>query len=98
MSDIKTKFHGHGDDAVTIERTQDVQSILESNVEAAKHQQDNKAFGRRVASIPNIVIEQWIKEGVNLFDMQKDPDVRKEVLKRLNSPEWRYLRTHNSRL
>lgn len=97
MSDVKTIFHG-GDDNVTIERVQDVEGILQDNKEAYDEDQRRNAFGRRVASIPNIVIEQWMKEGINIFNMGSDPDVRKKVFMKLNSPDWRHLRTHNSRL
>lgn len=97
MSDIKTIFRG-GDDDVTIERVQDVEGILEENKQVYDEDQRLNAFGRRVASIPNIIVEQWLKEGINIFDMNKDPEVQKKVFMKLNSPDWRYLRTHNSRL
>lgn len=97
MSDVKTIFHG-GDDDVTIERVQDVEGILEENKRVYDEDQNRKAFGRRVASIPNIVIEQWMKEGINIFNMNSDPDVRKKIFMKLNSPDWKHLRTHNSRL
>ena len=83
---------------MTIERKQDVEGILKSNQEDQSVDQNPHAFGRRVASIPNIVIEQWMKEGLNIFDMHKDPSVRRKIMMKLNSPEWRHLRTHNSRL
>lgn len=99
MSEVKTIWHPDKEGGVTIQRTQDVSGILESN--RAMHndsEQNSKSAFRRVANIPNSVIEQWMKEGINFFDMGKDPDVRKAVLRKLNSPEWKYLRTHNSRL
>lgn len=97
MSDVKTIFHG-GDDDVTIERVQDVEGILEDNRRAYDESQKSSAFGRRVASIPNIVIEQWLKEGINVFNISTDPETRRKVFLKLNSPDWKHLRTHNSRL
>ena len=97
MSDVKTVFHNNGDGFI-IERKQDVEDILKSNIEDAKENKQDTLFGRRVASIPNIVVEQWLKEGINIYNMGHDPDVRRKVLLRLNSPEWKHLRTHNSRL
>lgn len=43
----------------------------------------------KVASIPNIVVEQWKKEGIDLF---KDEDWPK-VKAKLNDPEFKWLRT-----
>jgi hypothetical protein len=97
MSDIKTIFTGKGDD-LNIERIQDVEPILQVNKRLANESQNSKSNFRRVANIPNMIIEQWMKEGINIFDMGHDPDVRKKVMQRLNSPDWKKLRTHNSRL
>jgi hypothetical protein len=98
MSDVKTIFTGKGD-SLSIERTQDVEGILQDNKELSKESDSSsKGIMRRVANIPNMVIELWMKEGINIFDMGHDPDVRKKILQRLNSPDWKYLRTHNSRL
>lgn len=49
---------------------------------------------RRVASIPLTVVEQWMKEGVNIFDKNCAEAIRKK----LNSPEWLYLRTAPGRV
>lgn len=99
MSDSKTIFHKNRDGTMTIQRHQDVEGILESNKrELIDNEVNDKSFGRKVASIPNLVIEQWMKEGINVYQMGVDPAVRKAVMRKLNSPEWRYLRTHNSRL
>lgn len=48
----------------------------------------------KVASIPNIVIEQWKKEGIDLF---KDEDWPK-VQAKLNDPEYKWLRTSPGRV
>lgn len=49
---------------------------------------------RRVASIPKIVVEQWMKEGVNIFDR----NCRAEIKRRLNDPENLWLRTAPGRV
>tara|TARA_R110002020_G_scaffold287099_1_gene502589 strand:- start:31060 stop:31365 length:306 start_codon:yes stop_codon:yes gene_type:complete len=101
MSEIKTVFHENRDGSMTFERKQDIGDILADNKELYKggdSQPEDLSMGRRVASIPLVVVEQWMKEGINIFDMGHDPDVKREVHKRLNSVDYRHLRTHNSRL
>ena len=43
----------------------------------------------KVASIPTIVIEQWKKEGIDLWKDEDWPKVRAK----LNDPEYKWLRT-----
>jgi hypothetical protein len=77
-------------------RTQDVQPILDSNV---RYQNSHDGYSKsrdlqHVATIPNIVVEQWLKEGVNVYD----PNHAKEVERRLNDGGWLKLRTGGGRL
>jgi hypothetical protein len=51
---------------------------------------------RKVASIPNVVVEAWMKEGVNIFD--PSPEMQKKVAAKLNSNEYAYLRTFPGRV
>lgn len=77
----------------------DVTAILDSN-KAAQNQDDqgwfsNKREMRRAASIPNAIIYKWlIEEGINIWDNNHLPAVRRK----LNDPEWRWLRTAPGRL
>ena len=43
---------------------------------------------RHIGRIPNIVALQWMKMGVNIFDPNDGPKIRKL----LNDPDWRWLR------
>jgi hypothetical protein len=84
------------DDALTMQRTQDVEPILEAN---KRDYADGDGWTenrdmRHVASIPNVVVEQWLKQGINVFD---DNDWQK-VLRLLDMPQYRYLRTSPGRL
>lgn len=94
-------------DTTYIEKTQDVEPILEANkslqnwgIGGAARLND---FSRRgiknnwwhVALIPNLIIEKWLlEEGINVFDRDHWPAVRRK----LNSPDWRYLRTGTGRI
>ena len=44
---------------------------------------------RKVAEIPAIVVEQWMKMGINIFDRND----AKKIQQMLNSNEYAYLRT-----
>lgn len=76
-----------------IETVQDVQPVLDAN----KRAQNDGTGGwspsrelRKVGSIPNIVIEKWlVEEGINVFNKDHWPAVRRK----LNSSEYRYLRS-----
>lgn len=75
---------------VVIYREQDVQPYLEANKRRRdSFQRRRNSSLREVADIPNIVVEQWMREGVNIFD----PNCDKEVQRRLNSNEYAFLRT-----
>jgi hypothetical protein len=51
---------------------------------------------RKVASIPMIVAEQWLKDGVNVFS--REPEQLRKVAQKLNSNEYAYLRTAPGRV
>lgn len=95
---MRTRLHYEaGGDALIVQRTQDVQPILDANRAAFNAAPEHGRFKgemHRMASIPNIVIEQWLKEGINLYDKHDWPAVRRK----LNSPEYAYLRTKPGRL
>lgn len=97
---VETNFHQHKDGSFTIERKQNIEDIVKTNRKYFNEssRKNELSFGRRVASVPNVIIEKWMKMGINFFDYGRDPDVTKAVNKMLNSPEYSWLRTHNSRI
>ncbi len=85
--------YDHNARTTTFGYTQDVAPILDHN-----HNLETMGDGgyidadksvRRVASIPSVVQQMWMKEGINIYNRDHWPQVRKK----LNDPEWRYLRT-----
>jgi len=95
MTEVQTKLHyDETNDKLVVEREQNVEDILEHN------KRKFNAYGDRLtthgetfhhaASIPNIVIERWIKEyGFNPLDRGHE-----DLLKRLlNDRDNRFLRT-----
>ena len=91
-SDIKTAIKCRNGELV-VKRTQDVAPYLDSN----KRMQADGAGGwrrtaklrrRQIADIPNIVVEAWLKEGFNVFQVSE-----RELRKKLDHPDWAYLKT-----
>lgn len=75
---------------VIVKRTQDTTPYLEANKRARNDFVRRRGSSlRHVAEIPNIVVEQWMKMGVNIFDRND----AKKVQALLNSNEYAYLRT-----
>lgn len=95
----ETWYNPH-DDVLTVKRTQDVEPILEDNKSAynsaPKHGQRFQHELVEVAYIPNIVIEQWLKEGLNIY--RGDKETRKRLMAKLNDPDFRALRSRPGKL
>lgn len=94
---IETRYHKEGGNLI-IERVQDVEAILEAN----KAAQNANTFAARkfsrtgfhkVASIPLVVIEAWMKEGINPFD-KNDPGLKRK----LNDRDFSLLKTTTAKL
>lgn len=98
FSGIKT-YHDYDHSSrktVLIREHDNVEPVLDAN-KAQFNDGTMKAHGMKesflkVASIPMIVIEKMRNEhGVDVFS--DDPDQKKRLMKLLNDPEYRYLRT-----
>lgn len=85
-------------DELTVVHRHDVEPILELN--KILYNDGTGGYGptrewRRIASIPNIILEKWLKEeGIRYWDSE---DTHKLAAK-LDDPEWRYLRTAPGRV
>ena len=78
------------------ERWQDVEDILENNKRLQNEPQNRKSPFRHVASIPNIILEKWMREEWargNRTLRWCGPEMDKLVEKKLKDPDWRWLRT-----
>jgi len=98
MSDeLNPHLHHSTDDKVTISHSQDVSGILEQNrQERIRAEGVRMADTQKVASIPSVIVLEWMKEGINVMAPNRE-DI-KRIKKKLNSPEWAYLRTGGGRL
>lgn len=88
--------YDHSSKTTKVVVVQDVEDILKHN----KMKQNNTLYKQRgikegfyhFATIPNVVIEEWMKKyGVNVFVKDDLPKVEKL----LNKAEYKYLRTVN---
>lgn len=84
------KFH--------IETVQDVEPLLDRNKELASHDDrgwvGRDKWMRRVGSIPPVVQLLWLNEGIDIYKKEHWP----AIARKLNDPEWAYLRTAPGRL
>ena len=97
FSDISTKIERDPQGLIVAVRTQDTTPYLEANRRAFNEAPSWRPYSnvegmREIADIPMIVVEQWMKEGVNLFST--DREQRKKVRQKLNSNEFSHLRTY----
>jgi hypothetical protein len=80
------------DGSYGISSEQDVEAIVEDNKARQNH---NDGFSptrelRHIAHVPTIIWLKWLQEeGFDAFDPANDALLRRK----LNDPEWRYLRT-----
>lgn len=84
------------DGVVTEKRTQDVQPVLDANGRFAN---DHDGYSpsrdlKYVASIPLVVIEQWLKLGIDI----NNPDHAGKIAAMLNDGNWSKLRTGGGRI
>ena len=93
MSEVNQKYHWDNiDEKMVVESTQDTASILELNKEERNDfdtqknsDMKHKEGWTKVATIPNIIIDQLMKDGV-WFD-------KKKMKQWLNDPDNKYFRT-----
>lgn len=98
-SDLTTTIKAK-DGKVVVHRVQDTTPYLEANKREFNEAPSWRPYAnksmRKVASIPNIVAEQWMREGINIFD--PSPEMQKKVAQKLNSNEYQHLRTYPGRV
>jgi hypothetical protein len=94
---VQTRLHfDRSQDAVTVERVQDVEGILEHNKILRDQTQTNTDGLKHIANIPNVILERWLNEeyargniGLRLFS----DEFNQMVHRKLRDPEWKFLRT-----
>lgn len=88
-------FIDEGEKKLTFVNVQDVEPILDQNKDDRSESQ-NSDWGRRIARIPNAVLLQWYYDEVsrgNLTLRMYTSEFDEIIAKKLNDPDWAYLRT-----
>ena len=91
--------YDHATDTTYITTEQNIQPLLELNKKQYNldNRQGVKEDWWKVATIPNSIIHKWLNEdGVDFYS--KDPWHVKKVKQKLNSNEYRYLRTSEGKV
>jgi hypothetical protein len=90
---LRPHFDTNGKD-YAVEHVQDVEPILEWNKEARTQDQPSD-WGRHVGRIPNVILIRWLNEehargntSLRMFS----PEFDQLIWKKLQDPEWIYLR------
>lgn len=98
MSDIKGRLWLQ-DGKIISQRQQDVEPYLDANKAAQNAGAPSFApTFRKVASIPNVVIEKWMaEEGAPVLSMNK-AEFDRFIKRKLNDPNWKYLKTTTGRV
>ncbi len=94
-SDVKTAIKCRNGELI-VKRTQDTTPYLEANARELNSHGDWRPYSgkgnlRKVAEIPNIVVEQWLKEGINIFS--PDPAQQRAFRRKLDDYTNKKLRT-----
>ena len=87
-------FTDNHDGTFAVTHTQDTTPVIEHNKALANHEERSRKGIKdgwwHYASIPNIVIQKWNTEiNGNILDRRN----AKELFKRLNHPDYKYLRS-----
>lgn len=77
-----------------VRETQELDAFLDRNVALANQGFDRKAEFWPTASVPLSLIQQWRSEGLDYFD----PNNERIVNRKLNSSDYRKLRTGDHKL
>lgn len=94
MSGTFTRLHlDRGERTITAETVQDVEPILELNKARQNEAPTQSDWGRHIGTIPNVILVKWLyEEGANVWRMSSD-EFGRFIRRKLNDPDWRYLRT-----
>jgi hypothetical protein len=84
-----------GEKKIIAVATQNVQPILEHNA-ALRGEAQRGAWGRHVATVPNVILARWLNEEHARGNTQLrmfTPEFYALVARKLRDPEWKHLRT-----
>ncbi len=82
------------DGQAIVRTTDDVEPVLERNKELRSMPQRSD-WGRQIADVPVVILQQWLNEAWERGHDIKylSPEYYALVWKKLQDPDWKYLRT-----
>lgn len=83
------------DKSIVVYSTDDVEAILERN-KVLRSLEQKSDWGRHIASIPNIIETKWLNEEWQRGNTELrylSREWKQLVARKLQNPEWAYLRT-----
>lgn len=102
MSDVKQHVIKNADGTITIGTTQNVEDLLKQNVYEANNnvnRSNHDTFGRKVASIPLNILNDWCKEwGISMYELNSNPEYKAKMMARLRDRDWLKLRTDSGQI
>jgi hypothetical protein len=87
-------------DSMTIQTTYDCTDVIEANKQKVadnRHQRFGSEMMHHFAEIPNGVVVKF-KKDFNIDVFSKEPEQRRRLLRKLEDPEWKYLKTTTAKL
>lgn len=95
---VSYDFEDTGNGEYLIHGTQDLTALLDRNRAMANHNDGYTPSHdmRRVATIPAIIRNKWLNE--EGWDAYRPDLYGVELMRKLNDPDWRYLRTADGTL
>jgi hypothetical protein len=99
MSELKERVvHDEMEDRLYVAHEQDISALVERNRALSQARDKHARWNdfERVASIPAVVVIDWMNEGINV--MAPTAEDKRKIRLKLNSPEYAYLRTRGGRL
>lgn len=94
---IEEVWYDEDEDTMVLNHTQDVEPLLDANkAEYCTDQRYQSEVANKVASLPMSVVLKWKREGLDIF--QNDPETKRKIAQKLNSNEYRYLRTRPGKI
>lgn len=98
---VTRDYYSDDEGNITVNASQDLEPLLDRNKAAAndRGKRITSDYANPIATIPPVIALHWLKtEGWWVFDADKDEGVEKKLNQKLNSSDWRYLRTSELRV
>lgn len=98
---VTRQYYSDDKGNITVNASQDLTTLLDRNKAAANDRGKDitSDYANPIGTIPHVVALKWLNdEGWWWMDADHDPEVDRKLKRKLNDPEWRYLRNSELRV